>query len=300
MHGPTGPQVPGSTPHHVVIVGGGFGGLYAARELGRDKRVELTLVDRRNFHLFQPLLYQVATGALAPGEIAKPLRAILRRKTQHAGRARPGHRTSIRRRARVILSDGGRIGYDSLIVATGARFSYFGNDEWAPLRAGPQDDRRRDRDPAPDLHRLRGGRARGQPRPTGRVDDIRHRRRRPDRASSWPARWARSRTTRCAATSARSTRPTRGSSSSRRWSACCCLPAGPIGVGAAAAREARRHRHDRRQGRRHRRTRRRHRGGRQPHRGRRRGPCCGRPVCWPRIRPARGRATGAETDRAGG
>ena len=67
------------TSHRVVIVGGGFGGLYAARGLARDARLSVTLVDRRNYHLFQPLLYQVATGALAPGEIAQPLRSILGR-----------------------------------------------------------------------------------------------------------------------------------------------------------------------------------------------------------------------------
>ena len=70
---------PAPARHRVVIVGGGFAGLYAARKLGRDKSVEVTLVDRRNYHLFQPLLYQVATGALSPGDIAQPLRAILRR-----------------------------------------------------------------------------------------------------------------------------------------------------------------------------------------------------------------------------
>src|SRR4029079_3705833 len=66
-------------PHRVLIVGGGFGGLYAARILGKDDRVMLTLVDRRNHHLFAPLLYRVATGALAPGEIAQPLRSVLRK-----------------------------------------------------------------------------------------------------------------------------------------------------------------------------------------------------------------------------
>src|SRR5260221_12409671 len=65
--------------HRVLIVGGGFGGLNAARGLGKDPRLDVTLVDRRNHHVFQPLLYQVATGALAPGEIAQPLRSILRR-----------------------------------------------------------------------------------------------------------------------------------------------------------------------------------------------------------------------------
>jgi NADH dehydrogenase len=118
------------TAHRVVIVGGGFGGLYAARELGKDRRLDVTLVDRRNFHLFQPLLYQVATGALSPGEIAQPLRSILRKRkntTVLLGEAVGLDATT----REVALSDGGPIGYDTLIVATGARFSYFGNDEWA-------------------------------------------------------------------------------------------------------------------------------------------------------------------------
>ncbi|CAN5700309.1 NAD(P)/FAD-dependent oxidoreductase [soil metagenome] len=114
----------------MVIVGGGFGGLYAARALGRDRRAEVTLVDRRNFHLFQPLLYQVATGALSPGEIAQPLRGILRR--QRNTRVILGEAVGLDPDKReVTLSDGGVVGYDSLIVATGARFSYFGNEGWA-------------------------------------------------------------------------------------------------------------------------------------------------------------------------
>ena len=119
----------------IVIVGGGFGGLYAAKGLGNDWRVEVTLVDRRNFHLFQPLLYQVATGALSPGEIAQPLRSILRKQKNttvllgKATRIDPDERE-------VILSDGGAIPYDTLVVATGARFSYFGNDDWAAVAPG--------------------------------------------------------------------------------------------------------------------------------------------------------------------
>ena len=113
-----------------MVVGGGFGGLYAARALARDRRVELTVVDRRNHHLFQPLLYQVATGALSPGEIAQPLRAILRR--HHRTRVILGEAVGLDAdRHEVRLSDGGVVGYDSLIVATGARFSYFGNEGWA-------------------------------------------------------------------------------------------------------------------------------------------------------------------------
>src|SRR6188508_444204 len=77
---PTRADAPGPRPRHrVVIVGGGFGGLYAARSLGHDPEVAVTLVDRRNFHLFQPMLYQVATGALSPGEIAHPLRSVFRK-----------------------------------------------------------------------------------------------------------------------------------------------------------------------------------------------------------------------------
>jgi NADH dehydrogenase len=119
----------------VVIVGGGFGGLYAARDLGREARVDLTLLDRRNFHLFQPLLYQVATGALAPGEIAQPLRSILRRNRNTT--VLLGEAIGIDpERHEVLVADGGPIAYDTLIVATGARHSYFGRDDWAPFAPG--------------------------------------------------------------------------------------------------------------------------------------------------------------------
>src|SRR5438132_3455933 len=119
--------------HKVVILGGGFGGLAAAQKLKRAS-VEVTLIDRRNFHLFQPLLYQVATGSLSPGEIAAPLRSVLRR--QKNASVLLGEAVDVDPQAkRVILRDGDTYAYDSLIVATGSQSSYYGNDawrEWAP------------------------------------------------------------------------------------------------------------------------------------------------------------------------
>ncbi len=119
--------------HRVVILGGGFGGLVAAQKLKRAP-VEVTLIDRRNFHLFQPLLYQVATGSLSPGEIAAPLRGVLSH--QKNTRVLLGEATDVDPEAkRVILRDGASFDYDSLIVATGSQTSYYGNDswrEWAP------------------------------------------------------------------------------------------------------------------------------------------------------------------------
>ncbi len=120
--------------HRVVIVGGGFGGLYAARDLD-IAAVDLTVVDRRNFHLFQPLLYQVATGALSPGEIAQPLRAILRR--QRWTEVLLTQAVALDAAARVVrTSDGGEIPYDTLVVATGARHAYLGHDDWATVAPG--------------------------------------------------------------------------------------------------------------------------------------------------------------------
>jgi NADH dehydrogenase len=119
--------------HRVVILGGGFGGLAAAQKLKRAA-VDITLIDRRNFHLFQPLLYQVATGSLSPGEIAAPLRGVLSR--QKNTRVLLGEAVDVDPQAkRVILRDGASFEYDSLIVATGTQTSYYGNDswrEWAP------------------------------------------------------------------------------------------------------------------------------------------------------------------------
>jgi NADH:ubiquinone reductase (H+-translocating) len=114
--------------HRVVILGGGFGGLSAARRLKRAP-VDITLIDRRNFHLFQPLLYQVATGSLSPGEIAAPLRGVLSR--QKNARVLLGEAADIEPDTkRLILVDGTSFEYDSLIVATGSKTSYYGHDGW--------------------------------------------------------------------------------------------------------------------------------------------------------------------------
>lgn len=120
--------------HRVVIIGGGFGGLSAAQELkGAD--VEITLVDRRNHHLFQPLLYQVATTALSPSEIAWPIRQLLRHRPEVTTLL--GSVTGIDKAARrVLLEDGSTLPYDSLIIATGARHAYFGHDDWEPHAPG--------------------------------------------------------------------------------------------------------------------------------------------------------------------
>jgi NADH dehydrogenase len=124
---------PNATPK-VVIIGGGFAGLSAARAL-KNAKCELTLIDRRNHHLFQPLLYQVATAALNPGDIAFPIRSVLRKQ--------PNARTILARvdridlaHQRVVLQDGDELPFDQLIVATGATHSYFGKDEWEPWAPG--------------------------------------------------------------------------------------------------------------------------------------------------------------------
>jgi NADH dehydrogenase len=121
-------------PKHVVIVGAGFGGLYAARALA-SLPIRLTVIDRRNHHLFQPLLYQVATAALNPSDVAHPIRAILRH--QRNATVLLGEVRSIERAAkRLELADGTGLSYDLLIVATGATHSYFGRDDWAPVAPG--------------------------------------------------------------------------------------------------------------------------------------------------------------------
>ena len=119
--------------HRVAIIGGGFGGLYVAKALGQAP-VSVTLIDRRNFHLFQPLLYQVATGGLSPGEIASPLRVVLRNHRNTQVLLGEVMDLDVVNR-RVIMRDG-EVSYDTLVVATGATHHYFGNDQWEALAPG--------------------------------------------------------------------------------------------------------------------------------------------------------------------
>jgi NADH:ubiquinone reductase (H+-translocating) len=122
-----------SMGHQVVIIGGGFGGLSAARRL-KDTPVDVTLIDRCNYHLFQPLLYQVATGSLSPANVASPLRNILKR--QKNARVLLAEAIGIdAEKRRVVLSDGA-LEYDTLIVAAGSSHQYFGHEEWAQFAPG--------------------------------------------------------------------------------------------------------------------------------------------------------------------
>src|SRR5277367_4357904 len=123
-----------SSLHRVVIVGAGFGGLAAAQEL-KGAAVQITIIDQRNHHLFQPLLYQVGTAALATSEIAWPIRRLVRKRKEITtllavvGGVDTGKK-------QVLLEDGSRVGFDTLILATGARHAYFGHDEWEPHAPG--------------------------------------------------------------------------------------------------------------------------------------------------------------------
>ncbi len=118
----------------VVVIGGGFAGLNAARGL-RHADVELTIVDRRNFHLFQPLLYQVAMAALNPSDIAYPIRSVFRRQ-ENVTRVVLGEVTKVDLEERMVEVDGESIGYDYLVVASGATHSYFGNPQWEKFAPG--------------------------------------------------------------------------------------------------------------------------------------------------------------------
>lgn len=126
--------VKNQTPHQVVIVGGGFGGLYAAKSLGKTT-AQVTLIDKRNFHLFQPLLYQVATGTLSPADISSPLRSVLNR--HRNTNVLMGEIVDLNpEQQKLTLQNGEELSYDSLIVATGVSHFYFGNDEWAASAPG--------------------------------------------------------------------------------------------------------------------------------------------------------------------
>ena len=120
--------------HHVVIVGAGFGGLTAAQKLS-NAAVRITIIDQRNHHLFQPLLYQVGTAALATSEIAWPIRFLMRKREEVTTLL--GVVTGVDPRNRwVALEDGGAVAFDTLVLATGARHAYFGHDEWEPFAPG--------------------------------------------------------------------------------------------------------------------------------------------------------------------
>ena len=119
---------------HAVIIGGGFAGLAAAKRLANQTSVEVTLVDRRNHHLFQPLLYQVATAGLSPAEIAAPIRSIL----SGAGNLKVvcGEVKSLAPDRNLIVTEDGEIEYDYLLMACGAKHGYFGNEHWEPFAPG--------------------------------------------------------------------------------------------------------------------------------------------------------------------
>ena len=114
------------TEPHVVILGAGFGGLYAARTLKRAA-LRITLVDQRNHHLFQPLLYQVATAGLSPGDIAYPIRSVV--SGQKNARVWLAEAVTVEVKSRKVILRDGELNYDFLILATGARHAYFGHDQ---------------------------------------------------------------------------------------------------------------------------------------------------------------------------
>ncbi len=121
-------------PCRVVVAGAGFGGLDAAVRLAREEGVDLTVIDAHNHHLFQPLLYQVATAALSPSDIASPIRTVIPA-TDHT-RVLMGTVTGVDTEARRVLWDGGAVPYDELIIATGSKPSYFGHGDWAKAAPG--------------------------------------------------------------------------------------------------------------------------------------------------------------------
>jgi NADH dehydrogenase len=120
--------------HHVVVVGAGFGGLQAAQDLD-GAPVRITIVNQRNHHLFQPLLYQVATASLATSEIAWPVRHLFRNRPEVTTLLAAVSGVDAEAK-RVVLDDGSALSYDTLVLATGTRHAYFGHDEWEPFASG--------------------------------------------------------------------------------------------------------------------------------------------------------------------
>ena len=133
---PSAPQAAAAPRPRIVIVGAGFGGLECAKALKRAD-ADVVLIDRHNHHTFQPLLYQVATAALAPNDVAWPIREILRHQTNVT--TLMANVTDVDLKRRVVRSDAGETPYDFLVLATGATHSYFGHDDWAAVAPGLKD-----------------------------------------------------------------------------------------------------------------------------------------------------------------
>ena len=167
------PSVP-----RVLIVGGGFGGLATARALAHEP-VQVTVCDRLNYHLFQPLLYQVAMAGLAATDVATPIRSILQERNTTVLMAEVVRLNLANRFAE--LADGTSQSYDYLVVAAGAQTSYYGHDEWARFAPGLKDLDDALRDPQPGVAGDGGGRARPHPRGATAPADLRGDRRRTDR-----------------------------------------------------------------------------------------------------------------------
>ena len=176
-------MTPAPARHRVVVVGGGFGGLYAVKGLAAAP-VDITLIDRVNHHLFQPLLYQVATGIIDEGSVAPALRSVLRGQANVEVLLAEVTGFDLAARTVQALAPDERplsIAYDTLVVATGVRTDYFGHDEWAGRRAGPEVARRRALAAQPHPRRLRDGRARRRLRRAPRLAHLRRGRRGADR-----------------------------------------------------------------------------------------------------------------------